>query len=338
MPHDETFIDFLMRRGVSRRSFLTYCTATAATFGLSAEAEIGMAAGLAAAPRPSIIWLSFQECTGCTESLTRSGAPTIEALILDHLSLDYHHTLQAASGEAAEQARRNAMEANYGRYVLVVDGSVPTADGGVWSTIAGTTNLAMLAEAVRGAALVIAVGTCAAFGGVPAAAAIAAPNLNQSGARGVAELMETGDIETRPIVNVSGCPPVPEVISGTIAYFLVNGASPPLDASRRPIAYYGKTVHERCTRLPSYKAGRFALAFDDAGARNGYCLLQLGCKGPLTYNVCPTQRWNLGTSFPMHSGHGCLGCSEADFWDRALAADASGFIGSAFYPDFPPQT
>ena len=237
------------------------------------------------------------------------------------------------------------MAANYGRYVLVIDGSVPTtatgdpwsAGGEVWSTIAGATNLAMLAEAVQGAALVIAVGTCASFGGIPAAAAIAADRLNQSGARGVAELMDAGAIEARPIVNVSGCPPVPVVISGTIAYYLVYGAPPPLDTQRRPLAYYSETVHARCPRLPNYRNGRFALAFDDAGAQNGYCLYKLGCKGPQTYNRCPTQRWNLGTSFPMHSGHGCLGCSEADVWDRTLSADGSGFIGSCFYPDVPPQ-
>jgi hydrogenase small subunit len=336
MTQDETFVAFLARRGVSRRSFLAFCATTAAALALPAEAAKQFAAALATARRPSVVWLSFQECTGCTESLTRSGAPTVDALILDHLSLDYHHTLQAAAGEAAEQARRDAMEANDGRYILVVEGSVPTADGGAWSTIAGVSNLDMLAETAKGAALIIAVGTCASFGGVPAAAAVTAPSLNQSGARSVGELMASGAIATRPMVNLPGCPPVPEVVSGTIAYFLANGTLPALDAQLRPTAYYGRTVHERCPRLPSYRAGRFALAFDDAGAQNGWCLYKLGCKGPQTFNICPTQRWNLATSFPMHSGHGCLGCSEAAFWDRALATDGSGFIGSCFYPDVAP--
>lgn len=336
MSRDETFVDFLTHRGVSRRSFLTFCATTASALALPAAAAKEMATLLAAAPRPSVLWLSFQECTGCTESLTRSGSPTVEALILDHLSLDYHHTLQAAAGEAAEQARRAAMEANYGRYVLVVDGSVPTADGGVWSTIAGVTNLAMLTEAMEGAALTIAVGTCASFGGVAAAAAIAAPSLNQSGARGVGELMDAGVIAERPLVNVPGCPPVPEAISGTIAHFLAYGALPDLDAQRRPTAYYGRSVHSRCPRLRHFRNGRFALAFDDEGARSGHCLYKLGCKGPETFNVCPTQRWNQGHSFPMHSGHGCLGCSEAAFWDRTLAPDGSGYIGSCFYPQVAP--
>lgn len=332
MSQDETFADFLARRGVSRRSFLTFCASTAAALALPAQAAGEFAAKLSAARRPSVIWLSFQECTGCTESLTRSGEPTVEALILDHLSLDYHHTLQAASGQAAEQARYNAMAANWGRYVLVVDGSIPTADGGVWSTIAGVTNLDMLRETIQGAALVIAVGTCASFGGIPAAAAVTAPNLNQSGARGVADLMNAGEILGRPLINVPGCPPVPEVISGSIAYFLAYGTVPPLDDQHRPTPYYSNTVHDHCPRLPHYNKGEFALAFDDERAKKGYCLYLLGCKGPQTHNACPKTRWNLGTSFPMHSGHGCLGCSEAAFWDRALAADGSGLTGSCFYP------
>jgi hydrogenase small subunit len=336
MSHDETFTEFLLRRGVSRRSFLAFCAVTASALALPADAARQLASRLATARRPSVIWLSFQECTGCTESLTRSGAPTINALILDHLSLDYHHTLQAAAGEAAEQARHTAMEANFGRYVLVVDGAIPTVDGGVWSTVAGVTNLEMLAETMEGAALLIAVGTCAVFGGIPAAAAVGAPQLNQSGARSVGELMTAGQIPTRPLVNVPGCPPVPEVISGTIAYFLANGSLPPLDAQRRPTAYFGTTVHDRCPRLSNYRKGRFALAFDDAGAQNGYCLYKLGCKGPQTYNACPTLRWNGGTSFPMHSGHGCMGCSESACWDRALAPDGSAFTGSCFYPDVRP--
>ncbi|NEX20986.1 hydrogenase small subunit [Thiorhodococcus mannitoliphagus] len=336
MSCDETFTEFLTRRGVSRRSFLAFCATTASALALPAEAARQLAANLATARRPSVIWLSFQECTGCTESLTRSGAPTVEALILDHLSLDYHHTLQAASGAAAEQARRNAMAANYGSYVLVVDGSIPTADGGVWSTIAGVTNLEMLRETMEGAALVIAVGTCAAYGGIPAAAAVTAPRLNQSGARSVGDLMDAGAIPSLPLVNVPGCPPVPDVISGTIAYFLANGSLPELDDQNRPRAYYGKTVHERCPRLSHYRNGEFAFAFDDEGAQKGYCLYLLGCKGPETHNACPKVRWNLNTSFPMHSGHGCLGCSEAAFWDRAMAVDGSGFTGSCFYPDIRP--
>lgn len=337
MKQEDTFFQYFSRRGVSRRAFLRFCAVTASAMALPAGAGQALAAALTAAPRPSVLWLSFQECTGCSESLTRSGEPTIEGLMLDHLSLDYHHLLQAAAGEAAEEVRLSAMAENAGSYVLVVDGSVPTGAQAAWSTIAGVSNLQMLTEMVDGAALVIAVGTCASFGGIPAAAAICAESLSQSGATGVGELMDTGVVATRPLVNVPGCPPLPEVISGTIAYFLAYGAVPEMDALRRPTAWFGKTVHDGCPRRHHFTKGHFALAYDDAEASRGYCLYKLGCRGPETYNACPSLKWNLGTSFPMHSGHGCLGCSMPGFWDRALAADASGFTGSGFYPDAPPM-
>lgn len=315
MRQDDTFSDYLAQRGISRRTFLKFCALTASALALPAPARNAMAQALASAPRPSVIWLSFQECTGCTESLTRSFDTTIESLILNHLSLDYHHTLQAAAGAAAEKARENAISGNFGEYVLVVDGSIPTQDGGAWSTIAGVTNLQMLREAAEGAALVLSVGTCAAYGGLPRA------NPNPSGAKSVQELMDQGEIRTVPLVNVPGCPPVPEVITGVIAHYVAFKTLPELDALKRPRAFYGKTVHDCCPRRSAYDQGIFAQAFDDELARAGACLLDLGCKGPVTFNACATVKWNGGTSLPMHSGHGCLGCSEPHFWDRAVTRD-----------------
>ena len=83
------------------------------------------------------------------------------------------------------------------------------------------------------------------------------------------------------------------------------------------------------TRRPFYERGLFAKSFDDEGARKGYCLFELGCKGPVTYNSCATIKWNGGTSFPIQSGHGCLGCSEPNFWDKgSFYAPLSTPIGS----------
>ena len=320
-----TLGESLRRQGVSRRGFLKFCTATASLLALPPGMVPAIAKALEQAKRPSVIWLSFQECTGCTESLTRSHSPTIEGLIFDHISLDYHHTLQAASGEAAEAARLAAMEENYGKYLLVVDGSIPTKDGGVYSTIAGVTNMAMLEETVKGAAAVVAVGTCAAFGGIPHAAP------NPTGAVPVSEL-----VHGKPLINVSGCPPIPVVISGVLAHYLTFGAVPELDELGRPMAFFGKSIHDRCYRRPFYDKGLFAETFDDEGARKGWCLYKLGCKGPMTYNACATTKWNQGTSFPIESGHGCIGCSEPDFWDaggfyKALSTPTSDILRTAGY-------
>ena len=176
--------------------------------------------------------------------------------------------------------------------------------------IAGESALDIIQESAVGAALIIAIGNCATFGGLPGA------DPNPTGARSVDEIIASGHLVTEaPVINVPGCPPIPEVMTGVIVHFLTFGV-PELDELKRPIVFFGQTVHESCTRLAHFNAGNFAKSFDDEGARQGYCLLEVGCKGPVTFNACATTKWNGSTSFPMHSGHGCLGCSEPGFWDR----------------------
>ncbi|MBF0181636.1 MAG: hydrogenase small subunit [Magnetococcales bacterium] len=310
-----TLGELLLARGVSRRALLRYGAALAAALALPASAGRALAQGLAKARRPSVIWLSFQECTGCSEALTRAYAPTLEQLILESISLDYHHTLQAASGTAAEAAREAAMRENPSGYLVVVDGSVPLGGKG-FSTIAGVDNRTLLEETVKGAAAVIAVGSCAAFGGLPMA------HPNPTGAAPVAEV-----VRDKPVINLPGCPPIPEVMASVVAHFLAFGKWPELDDLRRPLSFYGETLHDRCYRRSFYDRGFFAESFDDEGARKGWCLFKLGCKGPTTYNACASMKWNGGVSFPIQSGHGCLGCSEPHFWDaggfyRALSVPA----------------
>jgi len=305
MADNPTLGEWLSRRGVSRRAVLQYAAYVGALMALPPAASGALARGLAAARRQSVIWLSFQECTGCTESWTRSFSPTLENLIFDFISLDYHEALQAASGEAAENARLAAMAANKGKYIVVVDGAVSTKDGGVYSTIGGVANVDMLADTVKDALAVVAVGSCAAFGGIPSA------KPNPTGAVAISQL-----VVDKPVVNISGCPPIAEAMAGTLAYLVAFGNLPELDHLGRPKAFFGETIHDRCYRRPFYERGLFAEGFDDEGARRGYCLYKVGCKGPVTYNSCATLKWNGGVSFPIQSGHGCLGCSEPDFWDQ----------------------
>ncbi len=320
----------LARRGVSRRAFLKYASYTASIMALPSAATQAIAQGLAQARRQSVIWLSFQECTGCTESITRADSPSLEDLIFDFISLDYHHTLQAVSGDAAEEARHAAMEENKGKYIVVVDGSVPLAEDGVYSTIAGMTNKQMLTETVKDAYAVISVGTCAAFGGIPYA------DPNPTGAVPITEALEAAGIKV-PVINIPGCPPIPEAMTGTVSYVLSFGALPDLDHLSRPNAFFGENIHDRCYRRPFYERGQFAESFDDEGARKGWCLYKVGCKGPVTYNACATLKWNAGVSFPIQSGHGCLGCSEPGFWDKGgfykplstSIGDAGKWIGGA---------
>ena len=323
-PEGTTLGEALRSQGVSRRSFMKYCATAVSMMALPPSMIPLVAEALEKARRPSVIWLSFQECTGCIESLTRAHTGTIESLIFDAVSIDYQHTLQAAAGHQAEAAREAAMEENFGKYLLVVDGAIPLGNPG-YSTIAGISNLDMLTDVAKGAAAIIAVGTCSTYGGIPHA------DPNPTGAVSVSDI-----ITDKPIVNVPGCPPIPVVITGVLTHFLTFGALPELDHLGRPTAFYGQSIHDRCYRRPFYDKGLFAETFDDEGARKGWCLFKLGCKGPTTYNACATTKWNNGTSFPIEAGHPCIGCSEPDFWDgggfyRALSMPTENIAKTAVY-------
>jgi hydrogenase small subunit len=304
MSNEETIGARLAQQGLSRRTFLKFCTAMTSLMALPPTMAAEMAEKLAKARRVSVIYLPFQECTGCIESLTRAHESTIESLIFDFISLDYQVTLMAPAGEAAERSLEQAMKENYGKYLLLVDGAVPMGNPG-YGTHAGHSFADHLQQVAEGAVAVVALGTCAAFGGIPKA------NPNPTGAVSISDL-----VKDKPVINVSGCPPIPVVMSGVLAHYITFGTVPELDAFGRPTAFYGETIHDRCYRRPFYDQGKFAKTFDDAGARAGWCLYELGCKGPVTYNACATVKWNQGTSFPIEAGHGCIGCSSPDFWDR----------------------
>lgn len=228
-------------------------------------------------------------------------------MLLDYISLEYHETLMSPSGFYAEEAKREAMEKYKGKYILIVEGSVSLRNRGVYCTVSGKSNVELLKEAAQKAGLVIAVGSCASWGGIPHA------EPNPTGAVPVSQIL--GD---RQVVNIPGCPPIGDVMVAVIAGFVITGKPPELDSMGRPKTFYGQTIHDRCYRRPFYNAGKFAGSFDDESAKKGYCLYKLGCKGPITRNACATIRWNGGLSFPIQSGHPCFGCSEPNFWDRGF--------------------
>jgi hydrogenase small subunit len=318
---DEQLVgNVLLRHGISRRGFIKFCTATASSMALPASMGVAMAEQLRNLPRPSVLYLSFQECTGCLESFTRSFAPTIEQLIFDVISLDYDETLMAAAGAAAEATLAQAMHDHFGKYLLIVDGSIPTGAGGGCCTIGGRSAVDTLRQAAEGAAAIVCVGTCASYGGIP----FADPNPTEA-------WPVSSIVAGRPIINVPGCPPIGEVITGTLLQFVSTGRAPDLDEQLRPKVFFGNTIHDRCYRRPFYDEGKFAKSFDDEGARSGWCLFELGCKGPTTYNACATVKWNGGTSFPIESGHGCIGCAEPGFWDKGsfYAPESSAMWGKA---------
>jgi hydrogenase small subunit len=293
--------------GVSRRSFLKYCATITGTLALSPTFIPKVAEAIESDNRPPIIWLEFQDCAGDTEALLRAGRPTAAELILDYLSIDYHETIMAAAGEQAESARDDTFKDYKGKYICVVEGSIPVNDSGVYCTIGGKSALEILREIGGNAALIIAVGTCATYGGIPAAYP------NPTGAKGVYEI-----IKNVPIINLPGCPHNVDNLTATIVHYLLFGAPPALDNFLRPKFAYGKRIHDNCERRSHFDAGQYVEKWGDEGHRLGWCLYKMGCKGPATFHNCPTVRYNDGLSWPVMSGHGCVGCSEPAFWDTMM--------------------
>ena len=300
----ETLGAHLKERGVSRRDFLEFCGSMCAVLGLSKTMLPRVAQSLESIKRPSVIWLQLQECTGCVESVLRTAEPTIGDLVLDIISLDYQHTLMAAAGSAAEKALTDSIAANRGKYVLLVTGSIPLNDDGIYLTIGGRPGKQVLEEAAKDAAAIVAIGACAHWGSVQAA------RPNPTGAVGVHQV-----ITDRPVLNIAGCPPIGDVVTATVVHFLTFGRLPEMDGEGRPLFAYGKRIHDQCPRRAHFDAGQYVEVFDDEAARKGWCLYKVGCKGPATFSPCPIFQWNTRTSWPIGAGHPCIGCTEPFFWD-----------------------
>lgn len=316
---EPTLAENLTRAGFQRRDFLKYCGELAAVFAVgglalpaataaTAQASTAtvtaehIAEKLGAVKKPNVVWLQLQECTGCMESTLRSGGTTVEEAVLNLLSVNYNELVMAASGEAANKALDDT---NAEPHILVVNGSIPTKDGGIYCTIGGKSAEQVLRESAAKATAVLAVGACAVWGSVQAS------KPNPTGAVGVDEI-----IKDKPVINVSGCPPIGEVITATIAYILTHDDLPKTDSEGRPLFAYDQRIHDSCPRRAHYDAGQYVRTFDDEGARNGWCLYEMGCKGPSTFSACPVIKWNLGTSWPIGAGHPCIGCTEKQFFDR----------------------
>jgi hydrogenase small subunit len=306
----ETFYDVLRRQGISRRSFLKFCSLTATSLGLGSAYAPKIAEAMETKPRTPVIWLEGLECTCCSESFIRSAHPLTKDVVLSMLSLDYHVTLMAAAGHQAEKQLEEIKKKYKGNYILAVEGNPPLNEDGMFCIEGGRPFVEILKETAADAKAVIAWGACASWGCVQAA------KPNPTRATPIDKVLSCV-----PIVKVPGCPPIAEVMTGVVTYMLTFGRLPELDRQGRPKMFYGQRIHDKCYRRPHFDAGQFVEHWDDDAARKGYCLYKMGCKGPTTYNACSTVRWNDGVSFPIQSGHGCIGCSEDGFWDKGSFYD-----------------
>ena len=262
-----------------------------------------------------VLWLQGAGCTGCSISVLNAVSPRIQNLLLDELvpgqqlNFLFHATIMAGQGEPVIEVLRDTEKNKKGGYILVVEGAIPTADDGIYGAIGeqGGKNLTVkqsVEQLGSSAQLAIAVGTCAAYGGIPAA------EPNPTKCKGVKEVFIDKAIDT-PVVNLPGCPLHPEWFTGTISVILFSGVQAlDLDQLGRPKLFYGQLIHENCPRRADFDKGKFAEKLGDPG-----CLYQLGCKGHYTYADCPLRQWNNGVNWCVKAGSPCLGCVEPEFPD-----------------------
>jgi hydrogenase small subunit len=261
-----------------------------------------------------VVYLQGAACTGCTVSLLNSASPTIKNLLIDqvapgvHINLKFHPTIMASAGDMALRVMEDTAAHQKGQYVFVVDGAVSMDPSGVYASVGDVPLRKRVADMARDALAVIALGTCAAFGGIPAAP----PNPSQCAS--VREVLKAEGIGT-PLINIPGCPPHPDWFVGTVAAIILGGLPPAdaLDEHLRPKAYFGKLIHENCPNRASFDEQKFAKKLGDEG-----CLYELGCKGPITYSDCPTRRWNGGTNWVIGAGAPCNGCTQPEFASPSL--------------------
>jgi hydrogenase small subunit len=236
----------LQERGVSRRDFMKFCTTLSAALALPVGSAPRIAQALDEVKRPPLVWLEFQDCAGDTEALLRSANPTVAELILDVLSVDYHETVMAAAGFQAEAALAKVVKEQKGKYIAIVEGSIPMKDGGVYCCVAGRSALDIAREVCGNALATVAVGTCASYGGLPAA------RPNPTGAVGVREAVPGASV-----INLPGCPLNADNLSATVVHYLAFNKLPATDSFGRPLFAYGKRIHDNCERRGHFDAGQY---------------------------------------------------------------------------------
>ncbi|HUL01062.1 MAG TPA: hydrogenase small subunit [Nitrospirota bacterium] len=300
------FLQAIEFRGVNRRDFLKFCGATAALIGLSELHAPKIAAALEkAAKRPPVIWLNFASCSGCTEAFIKASYLTPADIILDLLSVDYNETIMAAAGHQVEEVLEKHKKT--GGYILIVEGGVPTNKG--FGMMGGKEMFEVLKEMAGPALAIVAVGSCAADGGVPAA------KPNPANIIGTGQALERLGIK-KPLINLDRCAQNPEYLVGVVVNYLLLEKLPDLDKLGRPMMYYGMTIHDNCERRAHFDAGRFVEKFGTKEEPLQYCLYKVGCKGPMTYSACWKIQDNARTSWCIKAGAPCLGCAERGWTDK----------------------
>ena len=292
--------------GVTRRDFLKWTAFLTSALMLPYVFKPRVARAANILTRTPFIWLDMADCMGNTEAFIRTAHPTPAEIILNYVSVNYMESIMAPAGYQAETRRTETVKKYKGKYILVVEGAIPTGMNGKFLTIGakGGTGLEIAKETAKNAGVIIAVGNCASYGGIPAA------EPNPTSAVGLSS------VTNRRVINIPACPANPVNVVGTLVEYILIGKAPQIDGLGRPLWAYSGRLHDNCYRRGHFEAGEYVRHWGDDGAKKQYCLYMMGCKGPFTWNNCTTAEYNQDISFPMRAGHGCIGCSQPAFWDR----------------------
>jgi len=264
----------------------------------------------AAVGKAAVVWLEGQDCAGCSESFLNSLEPPATQILLDTISLRYHETVMAAAGHQADEALHKTVEE--GGYVLVIEGSIPMAEDGLFCTVSGKPFKDIVRDAASNAAVIVPVGACASYGGIPRSGPTDAVGFLYRGTQrhGYFDDVAAG----KPVINLPTCPVHPERLVAVLIHYLTFGTAPKLDNFERPVAFYGPSQHENCERRGHFDAGRFLVDWE-APEQRDWCLYMKGCKGPFANHDCWKRFWNSGTSYCIKANTPCVGCSEPEFYE-----------------------
>lgn len=304
---------------LSRRDFVKLCTGTVAGIGISQmfhPAVKEVFAQVLSGERPPVFWVQGQGCTGCTMTLLNNVHPGIAELLLKVINLEFHPTVMGHEGEGAyEHLLRIAAETK-GKYIVAVEGAIPVKKDGRYCVIAEAghkeiTMVSAMKEIAGNAAAMISVGTCSAYGGIPAA------RNNITGATSLRDFLKKEGIKT-PVINVPGCPPHPDWIVGTAVLAIHSLATNTLDAFvkseldmvGRPKAFYGRNVHMNCPYRDKFDEGKMSETMTDKSG----CRYLLGCKGPTSACDSFERMWNNRSNWCINNAT-CIGCTSPNFPD-----------------------
>ena len=284
----------------TRREFLKYLGSLATLFGLSESVSLSYAQTIkkVISGEIKIVIISGQACSGCLLSATYSDGPFFDDLAL-MLKNILHPTLAASQGKSYLDMLYKIIDE--GDYILTTEGAVPGEEK--YCEIGGKPYSELLLEAVRNAKFLVNMGTCASYGGIPAAKG------NPTKAMSVPKFLEKHSIKV-PYVNVPGCPVRADRILATWLYIATFDKLPPLNNKiHAPKMFYKDIIHYNCERYQYFTQDIYAKKPGDEYK----CLLALGCRGPITYGDCSYKRWNCGKNYCIAAGTPCIGCSNPEF-------------------------